>query len=777
MKIKRFFLVVVLLNLTAPAWSDVSVTTIDFLDRVNVDVNAAGPLFVQVDTDRNRIIAANTLSSSISIVDGRSHDVVNIPLGGRVLQHLKSEAMTLNKRTGDVYLIGTNCFYIVSPDKRSAQTVRTRVQYESIAVDEATGNVFFAGRESKELGFYDAAAQSSKTLDWLDHEEKMINLNQTPPPPLRKAVADNALGKIVAVDGYTSTLYLFDPRSGDLLDSRPLSLASGGRWHLAGYNEQTHRLYIVTETDRRKVIQGAKIDIVGRKDVVVPLPELTEGVGITYNPVRDEVYVPYDNFPTVHVVGFTDGGSVEEIKLPAYGNDASAVDLKNNRLYVASWAHGEIDVVDLETRSLKKRITDLGIIPHMFSIAFNPISGLIYFPKGATAVNGTFGAALTALDPGQETHKKIATGWAPVDLIEMKDRNSFLVFNSEDQFAEVFPDGRYEMHELPYDYPVCAAHNPDGDVYLSYGPHQSYWPTVYIWGAKNGILTIDKNDLGFYDRRIPRQAHKMAFDKNGVAYFTQNNWGAEPQFLGRLGDGVRLFDAAKRIAPGDTVEREITQRILEYDPQMHRLYLVRIGEADGDRSILQIIDPDSQKTVSRLPLGLTATDLIFDDQHLYVANFESNSVSIVDKRSFAVKEIPTGDGPFRLCRAGGGVYVINHSGNTLQLVKENEKAYNLPRHGRPDNVFVWGDKPIVTSFSEASLFILRFDPENESFTLLHEEKYPYGGTRVDTRNVSFYVNGQFGDAVFTITRGKVDRAGRLWVADFLSGKLFILSDA
>ncbi|MFQ6618798.1 MAG: hypothetical protein ACE5QV_08940, partial [Fidelibacterota bacterium] len=34
--------------------------------------------------------------------------------------------------------------------------------------------------------------------------------------------------------------------------------------------------------------------------------------------------------------------------------------------------------------------------------------------------------------------------------------------------------------------------------------------------------------------------------------------------------------------------------------------------------------------------------------------------------------------------------------------------------------------------------------------------------------------GQFGDALFAITRGRVDAGGRLWVTDFLSGKLFIL---
>ena len=70
------------------------VTTVDFLKSVGVDVNAAGPCLLVMDESRNRLVAANTLTSSLSVIDGSNHSVVNIPLGGRAFQHLKSEAMT-----------------------------------------------------------------------------------------------------------------------------------------------------------------------------------------------------------------------------------------------------------------------------------------------------------------------------------------------------------------------------------------------------------------------------------------------------------------------------------------------------------------------------------------------------------------------------------------------------------------------------------------------------------------------------------------------------------
>lgn len=772
----RYFLVVVVLIAAAAPAAGAGVTEVDFLRSAGVEINAAGPLFVAVDAARNRIIAANTLTSSISIIDAASGAVSNIALEGRTLQHLKAEALTFRRATGDIYVIGTKCVTFVSVETGAATTLPTGVQFESITVDEANGNAFLAGRESGSLALFDVTARELVMIPWLDESEALINLNQTPPPPVRKVVMDDALRRLVAVDGLTSTLYLFDA-AGELVESRPLALTSGGRWHLAGYNQDTHMLYLVTETARRRVSEAARIDIVEATDLVVKLPEYTEGVGILYNPLRDEIYIPYDNHPSVHVVDFKNRGAVTEIAIPAYGNDASAIDLEGGVLFVGSWAYGEVDLIDLDERRLLKRITDLGIIPHMFTMGFNPNDGRLYFPKGASAVNGTFGASVTVLDPVSESTSKIYTGWAPIDCIECTDRGSVLIFNSEDQFAEVRADGGYEMHRLPFDYPIRAIRSPGGNVYLSYGPHQSYWPTVYIWGAKNGILTIESGDLGLYDRRIPRQAHELVLDDTGTLYFTQNNWGREQQFVGTLPDEVRMYESGTRLALADTVEREITQRILEYDSRTGWLYLVRIGERDDDPSILEIIDPGERKILHSIPVGMTATDLVFNDTAIFVANFDSRSVSVVDTDTWLVRDVSCdADFPLKLCAAGNDVYVVHHAaGIRVQQVTGAEQSFTFDTGMTPDNLFAWNGELVISAHDADAFALIAFDPETGAFTELHRFEYPYGETRYDTRNVSFYVRGQFGDAVFDITRGLVDSSGRLWVTDFLSGRAFILT--
>jgi len=433
----RIIAILMIIFLLPYAVNSSEARTIDFLASAGLSVNAAGPVMVMMDADRGRLIAANTLSSSLTVIDCIDRGVRNIPLSGRAYQHLKAESMAIRRSTGQICLIGIGCFYIIDPESGTAATVETDVQLESITVDEATGNVFLAGRESPSLYFYNLEKKKLLKLDWLKTSEALINLNATPPPPLRKVIFDARLDKIVAVDGYTSTLWLFDSVTGRSDGHRPLPLTNGGRWHLGGYDETGHRLYIVVETDKREVIEAAMIDVTGSDDLVTTLPGYREGVGIIYNPARDEVYIPYDNAASVHVVDFSDGGELYEILLPAYGNDASAFDTEDDLLFIASWAHGEIDVIDLESRKLIKRYPNLGIIPHMFTMAYDQKNGLLYFPKGASAVNGTFGSAVSVFDPFRGEISKIRTGWAPVDLVENPASGDFIIFNNEDQFSVI----------------------------------------------------------------------------------------------------------------------------------------------------------------------------------------------------------------------------------------------------------------------------------------------------------------------------------------------------
>lgn len=777
------------------AISQTSIQVVDFIKPLNLNYNSSGALLLKSDNIRNRVISVNTLSSAISIIDGYTDEVINIPTGVRGFQHLKNEALAINEKNGDVYYIGDKSIAIVNVNSKTSKKYITEVQFESIAIDENTGIAIICGREDSRLLLINPENDDMKYIEWVRHKEKLINLNQTPPPPIRKVLFDKKSNRFIAVDGFESKIYIINHVSGQIEKSRNLALTSGGRWHLAGYDRTSQQLYLVIEKANRKVIEAAKIDVFGNDDIVVKLPEYTEGVSMIYDTRRDRIYIPYDNHPSFHIVDFKKNAEVREIAIPTFGNNASALDEEKGLLFIGSWAMGEVFIIDVEEGKFIKKIENLGIIPHMFAFAYLQQTGNLYFPIGATAVNGTFGSAVTKLNPLSNFKRKIYLGWSPIDLIEIKSRNSFLVFNNEDEFAEVTSSGEVQYYKLPFDHPIVSEYGPDSTVYLSYGAHQSYWPTVYIWGAKNGILKIPINTQtevskrkivmsrqqfgdytfeSYYDRRIPRQAMKMVVDKLGRAYLAQNCWGREAQFIGLLKDGIRYFEIGERILTGDTIERENTQRVMKYDYEKNNIYLGRVGEFDTSNSIIHILSNDENKIIKRIEVGIDITDLVFDENKIYTADFSSNSVSIIDKKNYNVNRITTEDAPLKLCLHNKNVFVINHKSNTIQQITPKVNIKKIPYEGLPNNIISWKNSIIISHHSEDKFRLISYNPEKGIFKVIYEHNYPYGDTRFSTINNSFYLTGQFGDAIYEITKMKIASDNSLWVTDFLAGKLYII---
>jgi DNA-binding beta-propeller fold protein YncE len=777
---KNLFLMITILILVYPAvgqGSNYKVQKVDFLSAYGLEVNGAGPLLVRADTPRDRIVLVHTNTSSVSFINGSSRSVTNIPIKTRIPQYLKEEALAIDRASGNVYVIGNRCLHVVFPGAKESRMFATGQQYEMVAVNPQNGDAFLVGRESPFLARLKMNGGKVRYTRWVESTQPMVNLNQTPPPPHRKVVWDEKLNLGFAFDGPTAVLFTVSP-SGRILKKRKVGVEGGeaARWHFAGYNTGSHTFFLVRETAQRKVTHALGIDTGGSADTIVKLPELSEGVGIKYNPQTDEVYIPYDNHPAVHAVSFQDGGSVIEIKIPAYGNDASAVDGQRNRLYVASWAYGEIEVIDLKTHRFSRRIRNLGIIPHMFNMAFDANHNKLYIPVGATAVNGSFGASLTCVNLDNDKVDKIYTGWAPVDLVEKPWEDGVLVFNSEDEVADVSPDGSFKTRRLPCRFMNRAVTDPEGNIFVAYGPHQSYWPVVYIWAAKNGILGFYKDMAQPYDRRIPRMAQQVVLDKDGALYGLQNNWGEEKQFIISLPDAIRSPNQGDmRLELDDKVTRETTQRILEYDPGLHALYIVRLAEQDDGPGIFQAVDLDSRKVVQNIKVGRTPTDLVFDQEKIYICNFDDDSLTIINKEDFTNEMHKTGSKPFKLALIDGGVVVVNHHDRSLQLIGQSPGVYKIPFPGRPDQLFRAGDELILTSHTPDELNIISFSPRDKKFVLIHREAYPFGETTVATDNTAFYVRGQFADGIFELNRIKQDRRGSIWITDYLSGKLFIVS--
>ena len=623
----------VLLVASQGAFAAPKVTKVDLLAPMGLQVNAAGPLLIRMDAERNRLVMANTLTSSVSFIDCQSRAVRNIQVRTRVPQYLKAEALAVDARTGNAYVIGDRTLEVVFPESGKSLSFPTNKQFEMVAVDENSGNAFLVGRESREMAFVELKKNRVRYIPWCEKEEVVLNLNQTPPPPIRKVVCDNGSRTVLAVDGYTSTLHAFAAADGKACGTqtgpgpqpRPLAFRR---------LQPGPALLLVVETAERKVIQAAKIAAAGgRRDR--QLPGLTEGVGVSYNEKRDELYIPYDNHASLHIVDFKDNGRVSEVLLPAYGNDASALDAEHDLLYVSSWAYGEIDQVDLRRGGCSgaffrppscRTCSRWPSIPATagFTCPWAPRRSTVRserpsasWTRAAAHLQGAqrLGAAGTAAAAGQRR------------LPGLQQRGPIRPRESRRQLHRPLPSRIL---------PDQALATPAGNVYLSYGPHQSYWPVVYIWAARNGILGLNGPDQEFYDRRIPRLAQGMAMTPAGAFYALQNNWGDEKQFLVALGDEVRCPNQGDmRLELPDTVSRETSQRLLAYDEGNHWLCLARVGEKDTDNGVVQIVDAKAGKTLKRLEIGATPTALAVDAKNIYVVNFDCDSLTTVSKADFA----------------------------------------------------------------------------------------------------------------------------------------------
>jgi len=754
------------------------VREVDFLQTLGLDVNGAGPLLVRADSIRHRVVLVHTLTASVSLIDTATDRVQNIATGSRVPQFLKDEALAIHSGNGNIFVIADHALVAVFPETGQAVSIPTGDQFESLAIDEATETVYLVSRASAFLAAVDVAGRSVRRIPWLERTEPFANLNATPPPPPRKVFFDPAAGRAWALDAATARMHEFDPLAGQFVSSRPLDLAPGGRWHLAGPDRAGRRVYLVVETAERKVIQAARLALAGRGDQVVSLPGLSEGVGITRHPVRDELYLAYDNDPSLHVVSFGQSPAVAEVALPMYGNDAVAIDPAADRLYVASWALGEVEVVDLAARKFVRRFPNLGIIPHMFSMAWDASSRRLFIPLGASAVNGSYGSAVTALDPASGKTAKIRTGWPPRELIvDPAGSGECLVFNSEDEMAVVQPGGSFTTRALPCAYPLLAAPAPDGKVYLAYGPHQSYWPVVYIWGAKNGLLHFDPRQGTFADRRLPRQPHAMALDKTGALYLLQNNWGREKQFLTVLEDPVREFLPDRRIVTGDEVETETTQRLLAYDADYNRLYVVRTGESNSQPGVFQASDLKTRRVMQRLEGGRSPTDLLIDGKQICVVNYGSDTVTLIDRDNFLSAEIPVSPKPFRIAAFGDSILTLHHGDNSVVWHDRRTFAFqaSMVPGGLPIDVCSRGKTALLATVSPAGLNLLALEQNRQTPEMIHRIEYPYGDVRFDSGNTAFFLSGEYGDSLYRSTALRADADGRFWVADFLSGRLFILT--
>jgi DNA-binding beta-propeller fold protein YncE len=786
--------------LAAPA--NPAVKTVDFAAGLGVEANALGPQQLCADPARNRLFIACANSSAVAVlqegpfrmpsgsqwthVEAPGKGLFTIPVGTRMPRRLRAGGMKVSPATGKLYVLGERKLIVVDADKRTALTITLTGDFEAMALDGKTDVAYLAGRTCAELAVVDAAAQQIQLIPYTEAADPLPFMAASAPPPIRFPYADPAKPRVYVVDGALSRFFVIDVENRNVPVSRELELELFPRWHDAGFDPAKGRIFAVVENAGREARHALSIDINGEADAVVDLPEKhTEPAGVNSDPARGEVYIPYDNMKLVHVVAFGQDPEVVEVAMPGTGMDASVYDPRTRMLYVTGWNQAALYYVDMATRERTFTVPFFPVYPHMNSLAFNAYTRKLYVPTGSTAVNGTFGAAVTRFDTRTHDFSKVKTGWGPVSLIRKPNTENFYVFGSEDQFAEVKPDGSYTLHGLPHPYPHQAIHHRSGEsVLVAYGPHSSMWPQFYIGGTRNGIFTIDRRGLVTEDRMTRRLVQGMCYDKEGQLWIFQNTWGKEAPFLMAFPETVEAWpDGGFQIPLPPKIDNECVLRLLEVDAASGLIYAGRTGNLAEDNGTVYAVDPLTRQIKATYEVGVTPTDLCIHENRVYVTNFDGNSVSVIHTDTGAIDTYEGCQGPIAVAAMDGAFVVLNHLGKSLEMIRADETGAYTALFSVPLGAALPGSMLVhprrneiyVTAHTPDGAYLLRYDTASNQVTTLHQAPHPYGEVTFDQANAAFGVRAQWGDALFRLNEMAVDENDRLWVTDYLAGKLWIVT--
>ncbi len=754
------------------------VVTVDFLEPLGLKTNGLAPQIVCADSARNRVFAACANSSALAVVFPEENRVSTIPIGSRMPRRLRNGGMAVSGRTGKLFLCGRESLIMADPESEEVLIAELPGDFEAIALDEKRNRAWLAGRTRGEAAVVNEETGTVRLISYTSQTPPLPFMAASAPPSIRFPFIDENRNRIYILDGCTATLFTIDGNTEKLLSSRKLPVEPFPRWHAAGFSRSRGLIYAALENERRQCALAVAVDVDGADDVVVEIPKgHTEPAGVTCDPDRGELYIPYDNNELIHLVTFGEKPEATPIALPqkGMGVDAADYDPSTRTLYAAGWMQAALYMVDMKEKKRTLTVPFFPVYPHMNSMALNRADGKLYVPSGSTAVNGTFGSALSVFDPRTLTFSEIETGWAPVSLVRKPGAESFYVFGAEKEFAEVSPDGAYVMHSLPHPYPREAIPSGDGEsVLVAYGPHSSMWPNFYISGTRNGIWKIGSDCTIFEDTLTPRLVQGMVHDKNGRLWILQNTWGNEEPFL--ICYGPEPWSVL-RLPP--KVDNECLLRLLAIDEKTGLLYAGRTGNLNSDKGLVHVIDPDTCEIKTTVEVGRTPTGIcVLPHQSLVcVTNFDDDTLSIIKGAGDEVAVEPTGRKPIAVDAHAGTIYVANHLGESLSVFDGESRVVPLPPGALPNNILADERTGLVyiTAHAPSEARVYCYDPEEDAVKTIHTASHPYGEVTFDQANAAFGERGQWGDGIFRITDMAFDKEGRLWITDYLGGKLWILN--
>src|SRR3989442_777017 len=152
--------------------------------------------------------------------------------------------------------------------------------------------------------------------------------------------------------------------------------------------------------------------------------------------------------------------------------------------------------------------------------------------------------------------------------------------------------------------------------------------------------------------------------------------------------------------------------------------------------------------VATIPVGTNPAGVTYGNGNAYVANYGSNTVSVIDSTNTVVATIPVGSSPYVIAYGIGKTYVANYGSNTVSVIDStNTVVATIPVGIHPAGVTYGNGNAYVTNFDSNTVSVI--DSTNTVVATIPVGPYPTWNA-FDPDNGYVYITYLNGNSVYVI---------------------------
>ena len=290
------------------------------------------PSQIAVNSATNRIYVSNSISESISVIDGETGNVVdNFKVG-------QMGGMDINSVTNKVYVVTLSGLQVIDGETNDSTTISVvgRLGWP-VGVNSTTNLIYIyvVNRDRGNISVIDG--ETNKIVDTIAFREDVTPVRISVNSFTNRIYVVCEDGNIMVINGETN-------RTIDIVDI-------GGRLSIIAANTTTNRIYVLSDPPKNEnsiieVINGETNRVIDK----IELEGLVRGIGI--NPGTNSIYVTFGEeraFGTVKVIDGESHQVVNVITTVGSSPEGVAVNHITNAVYVANAQEDSLSVIDGES--------------------------------------------------------------------------------------------------------------------------------------------------------------------------------------------------------------------------------------------------------------------------------------------------------------------------------------------------------------------------------------------------------------------------------------------